>query len=131
MVPSSVVTYPRVIESYEDPPAGLSSPYASQHIGVSLPLVPFSKTPSERDWSLYGSWVKEIIAKKQRKKLKGLDDLILGIIPVLSVTRNMAHGRCDSGQYQVHFEITSFGTVRFIPAALLLYKINERGSCEP
>ena len=80
MVPSSVVTYPRVIESYEDPPAGLSSPYASQHIGVSLPLVPFSKTPSERDWSLYRSWVEEIIAKKQRKKLKGLDDLILGTV---------------------------------------------------
>ncbi len=74
MVPSSVVTYPRVIESYEDPPAGLSSPYASQHIGVSLPLVPFSKTPSERDWSLYRSWVEE---QEQRNK-EDKDDLTLG-----------------------------------------------------
>ncbi len=74
MVPSSVVTYPRVIECYEDPPAGLSSPYASQHIGVSLPLVPFSKTPSERDWSLYRSWVEE---QEQRNK-EDKDDLTLG-----------------------------------------------------
>ncbi len=74
MVPSSVVTYPRVIESYEDPPAGLSSPYASQHIGVSLPLVPFSKTPSERDWSLYRSWVEE----QEQRNIEDKDDLTLG-----------------------------------------------------
>jgi hypothetical protein len=85
MVPSSVITYPRVIDRYEDPPTGLPSPYAAQHIGGSLPFVPFSQTPSRRGWSLYRSWVEE---QRQRNVEEGLEDLTLGKVEGKTLTQS-------------------------------------------
>ncbi len=74
---TSVITYPTVIDRNEDPPMGLPLPYVAQKKMRSLGLVPFSKSPTRKEWNAYRRWMGE---QARKIKEKNLQNSILGVV---------------------------------------------------